>query len=401
MLGPRKVAWIALTTLCLFTLGCKSLVKAIVERVEGSKSEVKAAQQVRPATAAEAAEFSKQLQQALVTHRLPTLLSTQLMAERAAAELDLPDAQTTKAVESLLDTFSASLERSLKDGGTYKLLGNRMIDGQRRIKFRLIQSNGAFNYNDYIVVNHAGKVRAIDIYVLLTGEFVTQSLRRALLPLAADANKSIVERLTERESVYVQNLDKISKLAKFQDDPKGALEIYQQLPEVLKRDKNVLTIRVQAASLTDDDQAYLAAMEDYRSTFPKDPSVQVISIDFFILEGRNQEAIDALTKLEKLSGPDAHLNTMRAGIYAKMGNLKAARRETSAGFALEPDLPELVNLAIALDLAAGDEPAALAKVEDARRRKVDLSGVEQNPGYAAFMAKQGQAATKALHTPPP
>ena len=136
-----------------------------------------------------------------------------------------------------------------------------------------------------------------------------------------------------------------------------------------------------------DEPTYLAAMEDYRKAFPADASMRVMSIDYFYMKKMYKETLEQVTELERATGPDAHLNTLRAGVHAQLGNVQAGRDELKTALELEPELAEAVNLAIALDLAADDDTGALAKIADARTRNVDLGSVSQNPDYVAFMAK--------------
>ncbi|HVR19209.1 MAG TPA: hypothetical protein VMS65_05930, partial [Polyangiaceae bacterium] len=111
------------------------------------------------------------------------------------------------------------------------------------------------------------------------------------------------------------------------------------------------------------------------------------SIDYFYMKKMYKETLEQVSELERATGPDAHLNTLRAGVLAQLGNVQPGRDELKTALELEPDLAEAVNLAIALDLAARDEAGALAKITDARKRNVALGTVSQNPDYVAFMAK--------------
>src|SRR5690606_15533313 len=185
-----------------------------------------------------------------------------------------------------------------------------------------------------------------------------------------------------------RHLEDINKLGQFEKDPAGALQVYTRLPDELKQDKTVLIIRVQAASMVNDEELYLAALEDYRRAFPNDPSAQVVSIDYHFMKRQFEEALKAVHALEREAGPDAHLNVMRASIHTELEQWEAARKEIATALKREPDLTEAVNLGIALDLGVGDEQAALAKLEQARRLEVDLSQVEQNPDFLIFMAKE-------------
>jgi tetratricopeptide (TPR) repeat protein len=373
---------------CLSPLGCKALKQAVGDRISPAPSASAAVALGRPATEQEAAAFALRLQEALKTNQnLGTLIGIDQIVARGFSDLGLPSTQADAAARAAAEKFGEGLQLALKAGGTYKLLGNRVIDGERRVKFRLLQADNAFNYHDYVVVTNGGKQSAVDVHILTTGEPLSGSLRRSLLPVAVELKKGLIARLTTKESAYVENMPTILKMTKLQTDPKGALAAYASLPAVLKTDKNVLTLRVQAASMVDD-AAYLAAMEDFRRAFPNDPAIGVMSIDYFYLKKMHKEAIEQVSAVEKVTGPDAHLNSLRAGIHSELGAIDPAKKELETALALEPDLPEAVQLAIALDLATRDETAALAKIKDASSRNVALGRLQENPDYIAFIARR-------------
>lgn len=391
---PSRGAFIASVVLLSCGTSCKEVVKAISERVGGatSKQEAKKKVPTRPATQAEAEQFAGRLTAAARSgHGLGKVMDSEAIIDRAMGDIQYPAEAASSWGQQLTERISRDLQQTLAKGGTYKLGANRTIDGERRVKFRLLHGDGSFNYHDFVVVWQAGEVKAVDLHVLVTGEPLSATLRRVLLPIAAEANKNIVDRLTKAESIYVKNADKIGKMSEPHKNPKGVLAVYEELPEELKSNKSIQAIRLQAASASDDDATYMAVIEDYRRRFPADPSVQIVSVDYFFMKKMYREALQGIDVLERMAGPDAYLNVLRASTHLELQDLDAARRETAAALKREPDLAPAVNLGIALDLAEGNEKAALQKINEARRLKVDLSDVEQNPDYIALMARQKQA----------
>ncbi|HVR18912.1 MAG TPA: hypothetical protein VMS65_04435, partial [Polyangiaceae bacterium] len=380
MFRAQSVAGVTLLVVGLSTGGCKAVKRMIAERFAPSASSAKAGDDKgRPATEAEAASFAEQLRLAVESNRdLSTLVDSETIITRGFSDLDLPMESAKAAADAMSKKFGQTIAFSLKGGGSYRMLANRVVEGERRVKFRLLGSDGAFNYHDYVVVVRGGSPKAVDIHMLTTGEPISTTLRRTLLPIAAETQKGLVERLTTKESSYVKNLPVIAKLSQFQTNPQAALAAYASLPDALKTDKNVLMLRVQAASMIDE-PTYLAAMEDYRKAYPADASMRVMSIDYFYMKKMYKETLEQVTELERATGPDAHLNTLRAGVQAQLGNVQPGRDELKTALELEPDLAEAVNLAIALDLAAKDEAGAFATIADARKRKVNLGTVSQNP----------------------
>ncbi len=388
MSTARFVALVVSLSFCLSLGSCKVVKKVLGDRLSPAASASAAVSPGRPATEQEAAAFAQRLEEALKSNRnIGPLIGIDQIVARGFSDLGLPESQADAAARTAAEKFSEALQAAIRAGGTYKLLANRVIDGERRVKFRLLQADSAFNYHDYVVVTNAGKQSAVDVHVLTTGEPLSGSLRRSLLPVAVELKKGLIARLTTKESSYVENMPTILKMTKLQTDPKGALAAYASLPAVLKTDKNVLTLRVQAASLVDD-TSYLAAMEDFRRAFPNDPALGVMSIDYFYLKKMHKEAIDQVSALEKATGPDAHLNSLKAGIHSELGAIEPAKKELETALALEPDLPEAVQLAIALDLASNDDAAAISKLKDAQARNVPLGRLLENPDYVAFIARK-------------
>jgi tetratricopeptide (TPR) repeat protein len=389
MTTTRHILSVAAIAVALSSAGCQSA-KRLLERVSpAASSSTKPVDPGRPATEAEAAAFAVELERAVAENAgLARLVDTDAIIARGFADLELPANAARTAADAMAKSFGQTLALGLKGGGSYKLLKNEINTGERRVRFRLLGGDGAFNYHDYVVVVRKGATRAVDIHMLTTGEPLSTTLRRSLLPLAAESKKGVIERLTSKESTYLQHLSGITKMSQFQTDPKGALAAYATLPDVLKTEKNLLMLRVQASAQVND-QEYLAAMEDYRKAFPNDPSMRVMSIDYFYMKKLYKEAIEQVAALEAASGPDAHLNTLRGRIQAELGNLDDARAELSKALALEPDLPEAVTFAILLDLATHDEAGAIDKIRGARRHNVDLAGIAQDERYVALLAKPG------------
>ena len=382
--GARFAFWLVLL---LSAVQCRWAKKQIEERTSTAAS-ARAADPGRPATEAEAAKFASELQSALQSQQgLGSLVDGERIVERAGADLDLPLAQARGAAQGFSKKFSDALQRSLQRGGTYKLMANRLVGQERRVKFRLLDPEGAFNYNDYVVVTRGKKSAAEDIHVLVAGEAISMTLRRVFLPLAAENKRGLIERLTTKERGFLEQLPLLKQMSQWEANPKGALAAYASLPEPLKLDKNCLLMRTQAARILNDDAVYIQAMEDFRRAFPNDVAQLIMSLDYLYLKKRYQELLDQVTTLERVSGPDAHLNVIRAGVQYELADVPAAREELRSALQREPDLAEAVTLAIALDLAANDEAGALLKIRDAQQRQVDLSALKQNETYTAFMAR--------------
>jgi hypothetical protein len=57
-----------------------------------------------------------------------------------------------------------------------------------------------------------GKVRAVDLYVFSSGEFISTTLRHAILPVIADQSRSFLSKLVIGEQAYVKDFPKLSNV---------------------------------------------------------------------------------------------------------------------------------------------------------------------------------------------
>ena len=56
-----------------------------------------------------------------------------------------------------------------------------------------------------------GKIRATDIYVFSSGEFLSEMLRRGVLPIIANENRNFLDKLVSGERDYISDLPKFSE----------------------------------------------------------------------------------------------------------------------------------------------------------------------------------------------
>ena len=120
-----------------------------------------------------------------------------------------------------------------KSGGTLTLLRVHEDGGRPRALIRAIDSDRGVDYLDFEIARRpSGKVRAIDIYVYISGERLSKMIRGFYLPLAANQSRSIVEKLLTSESDMVQASSKLKGLADAvrEEKPKEALAIYNAPP---------------------------------------------------------------------------------------------------------------------------------------------------------------------------
>lgn len=115
-----------------------------------------------------------------------------------------------------------------------------------------------------------------------------------------------------------------------------ALKIYKTLSPVLKKEKFVQMMRLNAAMQADDDE-YLSAITEFRNAYPDDVASQLHSIDFYFVKNDFKRMRETIDTLIKRLGPDAHLYGLKAVGYSSEANHGKAMETLKIAIQTEPD----------------------------------------------------------------
>jgi hypothetical protein len=249
--------------------------------------------------------------------------------------------------------FADSLIQNTKSGGQFDFLRTRISHGRQVAMFRLLgPASRGVNYIEFIVKQGPDhKIRATDLYPYAAGEFITESVHRALLPAAASQSRSFLEKLVGKEQDFVLDLPKIQPISQaiLQGRKKDALRMLDELRPGTKKAKMVLLLRTQAAQEVDQN-AYLSTLEEFRSLFPNDPCLDLQLIDYYTLTNKPDEVLKCIDRLDKMVGGDPYLNYMRASLATERGNREEARRLCKLVVEQEPTFKPAYFLHIGLSL---------------------------------------------------
>src|SRR5262249_22998134 len=115
------------------------------------------------------------------------------------------------------------------------------------------------------------------------------------------------------------------------------LAAYRQLPEGLKKDKNLLLLRLRAAQRLNEPE-YQQALEDFRMAHPDDACIDFLSIDYFTLKKDFAKAFEGIDRVEQSVGGDPYLLVLRAGIQILATDLAGAATSAAKAVEQEPTL---------------------------------------------------------------
>jgi tetratricopeptide (TPR) repeat protein len=274
----------------------------------------------------------------------------------------------------------------VRAGGGYKLL--RIREQGSRPLFRLLLPNGSVNYHELFLVKNAKGVAVIeDIFVFASGETISQTMRRTYIELAVRQDADFRARLEGKDSDFVKHLRTKSAIigAIKAKQNKRAMTLYNSLPEKQQKDKLMMLLRVKATQGMSEEE-YAAAMEAYRKQFPKDPSIDVLSIDAFFMKKKYAEARRAIDRVNKNLGGDPYLDVLRSQTYIAAGETTAARKCLDRAIKSEPDLIQAywAKMDLSMKEKKYGETVELIKVIEKRfdRKPADLARI---PEYAEFV----------------
>ncbi|HEX4149478.1 MAG TPA: hypothetical protein VHY20_10840, partial [Pirellulales bacterium] len=284
------------------------------------------------------------------------------------------------------DNFSKLLIKAVHENGRLAMLRVHKIDNRNRALLRLVHG-GAVSYYDFPLAREGdGQVRAIDIYVLAQGDFVSQTMRATFEQAASENDRGLVARLVGQGNDMEKAAPLFRRIAdamRASDFPR-ALEAYNQLPPAVKKQKLAQTQHI-AITQSLDEKEYMQAMDEYRTLFPNDPSIDLISIDYFTVAKRFDEAQICIDRVDTLV-EDPYLDALRASLFLAAHKYDEAREAADRSIKRDPDEPfgYWVRTTVSLEEKRYDDTVRLLNTIR-ERFHVQFGDLTTIPEYAGFV----------------
>jgi hypothetical protein len=302
--------------------------------------------------------------------------------------------------------FMEGMLKTAGAGASYHLLRVREVNGETRVLFRLLPANGGMNYNDWILGRNAtGELKFVDVYVVATGELMSQTVRRIYLGAVVQQNLGMFDKLKGTDKDYIANLSKATELttdiqsAKFNE----VLEVYKTLPASLQQDKLFMVLRLTACDQlqAQNPQDYAAAVADYQKLFPGDPSLDLMCLDAFINAGNYDEAHKSIDRLEVFTGGDAYLEVLHGNVYFQAAgddNIAAAKKAFQKAVDMEPTLAAPYWGLVTISLKTGDYDQTAALLNEIEQKlNLKIGNLQTIAPYADFVKSDAYKKWKAAH----
>lgn len=298
--------------------------------------------------------------------RVGELLDGDNLIRRAVQASDLPAGLRRQLTSGGAggSQIAGMLCQGMGADASYVLLRIREVNGQPQPIFRLI-SDDAVNYHELALGKSKKdhKVRAVDIRVYATGDFLSESMAQ-MFEQAAAAMKNGGDPMRLKRTTDALNR------ARQGGDPEEVRRLLAEMPAELRNTKPMRLAELMVGADLDE-ATYTEIMERYRRDFPNDPSADVVSVDYFFLKKDIGKTVEVLDKLDRQVGGDPYLGVLRANAYLLdeepahvAAAVDAARKATEA----EPTL-EAAWWALTAALLTKKDHAALPPVVDTLRTK--------------------------------
>jgi len=329
---------------------------------------------------AEAAEFGAAWETAVAEGDVAaskTLIWFDKMLDRVIASFELEPkyvagfkqgANSGSPIAKLVGQLKANQDA----GGSYRLVRVVTRAGDRHAVFRLLGANGALNYHDLRIVRDGDQLRADKIFVAMTGEKISDSMKTAMAPLVQKLTP--MARMMGGDQRELKLLEKQSAVMKsiVAGDMAGALDLYGKLPADVQKRKMIQVYRLTAlAQLAERETEYLQAMDQYAELFPGDPSLALISIDAAVLRDDMDLLIKAHGDLTTWSAGDPILDLIVGAVLANSGRPEEAQAMVADVDPASLGLESAHDYRLAIALGNDDHPETLKQ----------LTALRDNYGY--------------------
>jgi tetratricopeptide (TPR) repeat protein len=345
----------------------------------------------------EATEYGKAMEKALNSGNFAKaneLVAWDEITTKATQIPNLPELKPARELFSkgilriLPKQFFENINNEIKKGGSYMYLRAELNDKEPFAQFRFkLTDSGGLNYHRlYLVRRPDGKIVASDIFVLVTGERLSETLARAWLPLATKTVRD-KEKTKKASSTLDEELSIMQKILTLNQQQKfnEMLDVYKKAPESVRRNKSILVICLTAARNVSDEE-YAELIEGFRKFHPNNPSLDFILIDGYILKKNYDQALVSVDRTIKQLGEDGALLGMRANCLTLMNKFPAALTEVRKAIKVEPTYPDSYSNGANIALAAKDHPATLEFLTAMEQKLgVTFNDLSKTPGFEDFV----------------
>lgn len=277
---------------------------------------------------------------------------------------------------------------AVRSGGDYRFVRLISKDGQLRPLYRLtMPEDGGVNYHELVVEVSGDKPLITNVYLYLSGESISESVRRVLIPALAAEDPSIVGKLTGSEAQILENRDVLRAINGLTSQEKfaEAFAKFEELSPELLRDRAVLMTRlVVSQALGDAEQEQV--VEELAKAAPGQPCSDFPLFALRKKQGRHDDVIQIVDRLQKVI-EDPYLDLLKVDALLATGKTDAAREAVVRVKTVCPDRSDVYWMEIAVSLRTKNFGETSRLLDDVGKTfGLEFRDLSSVPEYAEFVA---------------
>jgi hypothetical protein len=322
---------------------------------------------------------------------------------RALSGFDLATEFVTGFTNSAKNVTSIG-KRVLKDisenSAAYSFLRLHEVSGESRALFR-IKSKDGLNYHDLVLVEGGPHgARIVDIYIYISGELFSETLRKLYFQAFVQTNRNALQRPNEQGKLLAKNtaVIKAMQTALARHNFELVLEFWGKLPLEIRMEKVFLIQRITAASALGLDDEHNAAVSDFSRIYPNDPALPLITMSYYSSQGRFDDVMKMIDSLDSVVD-DPYLDVMRASAFIKVGDMEGAERLAFRAIKRDPGIEDAYWTVVTIRLNTRNHDSVyeiLQLLED--KFSVTFEDLESVEAYSEFVKSQAYRKWKLAHT---
>lgn len=351
---------------------------------------------LRAADEPQSQQLAEQVRQA-VAHldaaALTKLASDEAFADRVLRGTDVSGSERREAVEGLSGTLQeifTGVVQGCTNGGSYSFVRMVPRGGEFRPLFRLcLPELSGINYHELVVVQTAEGAKIADVDVYLSGECVSESLRRLVLPALAASNRGLKASLSASEVQLLEFSDDVREIGNLQrsGQPKSALELFRRLPTVVQESEPLRRLKVRICRNLGPDELAEALQQLFQAT-AAEPGAGFAEVERLELLGQHAEVAAAVDRLREQTG-DPYLGLLKIESLLKLDRGAEAAEAVAAAKAVSEGDADVALTDLRVRLHRRDF-AGVAELLEGMQQSPD--GAAEIPEYQEFLRSEaGQA----------
>lgn len=252
--------------------------------------------------------------------------------------------------------LGSQLTAALTDKDNFSFIKHYEKEGKQHVLFRIYtDKDGSLNYQDYELVKAEGKCKVADVYIYMSGETMSETLRSLYNTLdkhVSEQNKSLAD--DNIEGIYeFKNAKELMMKGRYAE----AKDVYDKLPLYLRKTKAASLINVRICSGLNN-EAYAKAIDDYRQQFPGEPNINMLMIDGYFMQKNYLKVIEVVNALDSQINKDPLLDYYRYLSYNLMNDTENAGNCLKRLATEMPDFEKGILELIAVNMGNGNRKSA-------------------------------------------